>query len=186
MDTLLIEKLKSRTQTNQKGCWEWLGAKNSAGYGNTYLRGKYVNAHKAMWIALHGSPATGEFVLHRCDNPCCVNPSHLFLGSQNDNMQDKSQKGRAIAGPCSNPSWWTDERRKERAEQTRERMRVEHALRADEACVPREWKFCPSCRSWFPRDQFYKNSARPDGLKPHCKRCSVAFDVARRKSHQRP
>lgn len=71
------------------GCWEWMGSRNNRGYGQLGLNGKLVLAHRFSM----GMPA-GALVLHRCDNPPCVRPSHLFLGSHVDNMADMKSKGR--------------------------------------------------------------------------------------------
>lgn len=68
-------------------CWPY-GA--GAGYGK--FRG--MPAHRAAWILTNGRVPPGLFVLHHCDNPPCVRPDHLFLGTQTDNMRDASQKGR--------------------------------------------------------------------------------------------
>ena len=73
------------------GCWEYGGAR-SKGYGHM----KVGRAHRVMWAALHGPIPTGLCVLHTCDNPPCCNPSHLFLGTKNDNMQDMIAKRRAV------------------------------------------------------------------------------------------
>lgn len=182
MDKIIFERIKARTTIDNNGCWIWLGAKNRAGYGNIFAHGKYLNSHRAMLIAIHGEIADGLLVCHACDNPSCVNPDHLFLGTQRDNMQDKKTKGRAVSGPASKSEWWTAERKKQRSEQARIYEAEKHASKASKAGVPTDWKYCPSCGSWFSRDQFYKNKARDDGLKPHCKPCSVRKDIARRKS----
>lgn len=79
-------------------CWLWTG-KRKAGewdYGIHVVRGHNIRAHRTAWILTHGDP--GElFVLHRCDTPACVNPSHLFLGDHDANMEDASNKKRFAA-----------------------------------------------------------------------------------------
>src|SRR5678815_3205705 len=73
-------------------CLEWQGTKHSKrGYG---LDGRKL-AHRAAWERVHGPIPEGMHVLHKCDNPPCVNVRHLFLGTHADNMRDREQKGRA-------------------------------------------------------------------------------------------
>ena len=87
-------------------CWNWTGSIDVYGYGRTHIgyRGnntlKVIGAHRLSWILHNGEiphhdSAHGMCVLHRCDNPRCVNPEHLFLGTHSDNMQDMYIKGRA-------------------------------------------------------------------------------------------
>ena len=75
-------------------CIEWNKSKDRNGYGHRSFRGKNMLAHRVSWILAYGEIPNGLNVLHRCDNPSCVNPSHLFLGTQKDNIKDCQQKGR--------------------------------------------------------------------------------------------
>lgn len=81
------------------GCFEWKARRNSDGYGKITL-GRYFLAHRAAWWIHYGAVPEGLNVLHKCDNPACVNPDHLFLGTQNDNIQDMIRKGRKVYGVC--------------------------------------------------------------------------------------
>lgn len=77
-------------------CWPWLGSTNSRGYGSLWVMGKLTAAHRISWSLFNNREIPGGmFVLHNCDNPRCVNPTHLFLGTQFDNMRDCCSKGRS-------------------------------------------------------------------------------------------
>lgn len=80
------------------GCWEWTGAKNLQGYGaiGLYLGGRavVVPTHRLQWMHTQGEIPTGMVIMHTCDNPCCINPDHLRLGSYGDNIKDCVTKGR--------------------------------------------------------------------------------------------
>jgi len=83
-------------------CWLWTGAKRNKGYGAfSYTEnGKLVQdrAHRYSYRLHKGDIPPGMFVLHKCDTPACVNPDHLFLGTNNDNIKDMLRKGRHISG----------------------------------------------------------------------------------------
>lgn len=79
------------------GCWGWTGAKFRGGYGkiNSGPRGHgNLFAHRVSWVLHHGPIPDQVYVLHRCDNPPCTNPAHLYLGDHADNMGDKASRGR--------------------------------------------------------------------------------------------
>ena len=88
--------LRFMAKTYRRGeCWEWIGYRDKAGYGRYRLAGRTVLAHRASYFYATGEmPASPIKVCHRCDHPWCVNPAHLFTGSQSDNIADMNAKGR--------------------------------------------------------------------------------------------
>lgn len=86
-----------------KGCWNWIGAKHRQGYGNFGVKGKIKLSHRVSWEIYVGKIPKDMCVCHKCDNPSCVNPDHLFLGSQYENVQDCKKKGRLLKN--SKKSW---------------------------------------------------------------------------------
>lgn len=99
----LIRRIEKHSMPEpNSGCWIWVGCLTPTGYGHVYIRkGKNRRAHRASWEVYRGEIPTGLSVLHSCDMPPCVNPDHLFLGTQEDNMVDMTRKGRNVAHPGS-------------------------------------------------------------------------------------
>lgn len=90
----LSERFWSKVQ-GDTSCWLWLSTRR-AGYGGFRIHGKYFAAHRVAWMLSCGPIPHGLCVLHTCDNPLCVRPSHLFLGTKSDNRRDCVRKGRAF------------------------------------------------------------------------------------------
>lgn len=81
------------------GCWLWEAARHGNGrYGMMWDGHGYASAHRVAWELYRGPIPEGKCVLHKCDNGLCVNPDHLFLGTQADNVQDMICKGRKVVG----------------------------------------------------------------------------------------
>lgn len=78
-------------------CWEWTANISKFGYGNFYLKGDSGRSHRIAWRLTFGEIPDLMHVLHKCDNRKCVNPAHLFLGTEQDNSDDKFSKGRHIS-----------------------------------------------------------------------------------------
>lgn len=88
-------------------CWPWMSVRNNNGYGTFSMacpdgKRRMRLAHRMAWEITHAiTLRRGECVLHRCDNPRCVNPNHLFIGTQGDNVRDAIVKGRMPVGEQS-------------------------------------------------------------------------------------
>lgn len=82
-------------------CWLWTGSKKKSGYGKYSTKGGQVYTHRFSWECFNGKITNGLFVLHKCDVKLCVNPNHLFLGTNQDNMRDKVLKNRQSSGENS-------------------------------------------------------------------------------------
>lgn len=129
------------------GCWEWTRARNSGGYG-TFVYPDGQLAHRFSWIVSFGPIPDGLDVLHKCDNPPCVRPDHLFLGTDADNAADKVAKGRSYTyhGRGQKLTWGIVERiRADRAQGVQlGALAEEHGVTVDTV-----WRIT-SYRTWDP------------------------------------
>ena len=92
-----LPKFHRNYQINEtSGCWEWIGStfQNRGGYGRFHIGRIGYRAHRVSWLVHHMVWPVGKLVCHKCDNPSCVNPNHLFLGTERDNILDMVRKGR--------------------------------------------------------------------------------------------
>lgn len=117
----VFDKVKVNVET---GCWEWQGLKDVGGYGSIGVGGRHWKVHRLNWQMFNGQPVPeGMLVCHRCDNPPCCNPDHLFVGTHADNNADKVAKGRQARGEDTAKSKLTDDK-------VREIFRLAHEGRA--------------------------------------------------------
>lgn len=91
----LLERFEKYAEVSENDCWGWNAFINDDGYGIIYKDGKITRAHRVSYEIFIGIIPEGLSVLHKCDNPPCSNPQHLFLGTQKDNVIDMMKKGRA-------------------------------------------------------------------------------------------
>jgi hypothetical protein len=94
-----IRQLAQFVASPNQGCWLWSGCVGRDGYGKLKRGGKTLRAHRVFYEAHKGPIPEGLLVCHSCDNPLCVNPDHLWVGTQVDNEKDKDQKGRRSPSP---------------------------------------------------------------------------------------
>lgn len=93
--------VKSRVTVTESGCWIWNGARTGSGYPQMTIGGKAQTVHRLQYRQARGPIPAGHVVCHSCDNKLCVNPDHLFCGTQKSNMQDMKAKGRHLYGERS-------------------------------------------------------------------------------------
>lgn len=93
----LSERLAFYTAVDPRsGCHLWTAGKNSSGYGQLWWKGREALAHRMAWRVAKGPIPHGQQVLHECDVRHCINPGHLFLGANADNVADRDRKGRHV------------------------------------------------------------------------------------------
>ena len=92
MDKTIKESFREKTGLD----WQWKAGKSSAGYGLMWIGKKLEYAHRISYIIHNGKISPGMHVLHSCDDPGCVNPEHLHLGTNEDNIREKVERGRSV------------------------------------------------------------------------------------------
>ena len=92
----LKEKLKAYSEVSHNGCWEWQRYRMPCGYGRIRHGGRMELTHRLSYLAFNGDIPDGLVVRHKCDNKCCVNPEHLTLGTQKDNVKDAIDRGQFV------------------------------------------------------------------------------------------
>lgn len=106
--TPMATYLKERSVSGPNGCIVWLGAKSQKGHGRLRIDGRQMWAHRVAYEIVNGPIPEGLFACHRCDNPICINPEHIFLGTIAENNADMVRKGRQARGSGNGQSKLTE------------------------------------------------------------------------------
>jgi len=88
------QRFEAKYTKAESGCWDWRAGTVKDGYGRFWFNGKHVGAHRFSYEIYTGAIPEGLHILHKCDNPKCVNPEHIVLGTHTDNMADRNAKNR--------------------------------------------------------------------------------------------
>jgi hypothetical protein len=94
----LTDRFWSKVKKSEDGCWIWCAFRDKQGYGIFKVAGKTIGAHRVAYTLAYGPIPSGLYVCHYCDNPSCVRPDHLWIGTVDDNNNDKITKGRQARG----------------------------------------------------------------------------------------
>lgn len=106
--TSVKDMILERIEKVDNGCWLWKGSVGSNGYGKINNKGQHLSAHRASYTVFKGAIPKGKHVCHSCDIRTCVNPDHLWIGTQRDNIQDMIEKGRKAPQKGKNIKWSKD------------------------------------------------------------------------------
>ena len=136
----------NKTRMAEGGCVVWTGGRKGRGYGQFYIKGVAISSHRFSYMMANSEYVLpkGMMVCHTCDNPSCVNPEHLWLGTRSDNMMDASNKGRIwkqSVTHCPNGHKYTEENT---------------YLRQG------KWRDCKECARAASRRWYHKNQEQPN------------------------
>jgi|SRR5688572_195378 len=110
-------------------CWVWKAGCDTEGYGNFSLNGKQINSHRVAWEQTYGRIPRGKHVLHKCDNPPCCNPGHLFLGNPLMNARDRTKKERSTKGQVRGQEIWSNKLKEQEVTRIRHKRTLGCTLR---------------------------------------------------------
>lgn len=144
------KRFDARYRVAENGCWIWAGGFDGGRYGQFYISRFKIAAHRVSYVLRHGPIADGMLVCHRCDQPSCVNPDHLFLGTDADNNADRSAKLRT-----HQPFGAVEKYRKLSADQARTILSDKRSARA----LAREFGVAPNTVAKIRRGETWKHVA---------------------------
>lgn len=97
-----VARFWSKVDVRKKNeCWEWLGSRRHNGYGGLKVNGRVERSNRIAWELFHQESLGDRQALHKCDNPACCNPNHIYAGTESDNMYDTHHRGRMISDKLS-------------------------------------------------------------------------------------
>ena len=125
-----MDRFREKCAVDPSGCWLWVASVNKGrgGYGKFSLNCKAITAHRASWLLHFGPIPDGMHVLHKCDVPRCVNPSHLFLGTNAENVADMDRKSRRVNAPRRGEQNWRARLTEEKVLEIRKSAMTQEAL----------------------------------------------------------
>jgi hypothetical protein len=151
----ILERFMKKVDHNHpSGCWQWTAAVDSCGYGQIMvgnkLDGTYklAPAHRVSFELFKGKIPDGYCVCHTCDNPRCVNPDHLFPGTQLDNIRDRDSKGR-------NP------------QKNKTHCKNGHQFTAENTLRRKQWRICRACKRDANARSYYKKKEDHNTVEEH-------------------
>ena len=137
------------------GCWIWMLSIIQDGYGRMQVGSKKILAHRLSYEAFVGKIPEGILVLHRCDVPSCINPSHLFLGTDRTNSNDKVAKGRHARGPLH--SVWSRGEKQHAAKLNPEKIRLIRADMRSQSAIAKDFGVTQTIISAIKRGKTWKH-----------------------------
>lgn len=150
IDSKILARFWSKVSKGSvTSCWEWQGTKSDRGYGTIEIDGKCFRAHRMSWIINCGPIPDNLLVCHQCDNRICVNPSHLWLGTVQDNNQDRVNKKRTITTFVSGSKHPNSKLKEEQVLLIRRDTRFHHIIAIDYGISPSVVARIKSGESWW-------------------------------------
>lgn len=179
-----ISRFWSKVQSGDENeCWNWMCGRLISGYGMFYLQRKNLKSHRVAWALSNNDNPGDHLVCHRCDNPRCCNPAHLFLGSHSDNIQDMLAKNRG--------NFASGDRHGSRTRPESRATGDRNGSRTKPECIPRGETHWSKFRPWdVARGEKHGSKTRPDRVVRGERKWSAKLtedrvrEIRRKKAHE--